>query len=131
MRIPLIAGNWKMHGSQHTANTLIQGIKTGAKAFSDIEILVIPPFVYLGEVHQLLSHTALKLGAQNLYLGDQGAYTGEISGPMLSDMGCHYVLIGHSERRSLFHEDLSLVAAKFKAAVAADLMPILCVGETE
>lgn len=130
MRTPLIAGNWKMHGSESQVKTLITGIKQGAMAYPNIEMLVLPSFVYLMQVRALLAQTAIKWGAQNLYLGNQGAFTGEIAGAMLKDIGCQYVLVGHSERRSIFHEGLELVAAKFKAAVEAGLMPILCVGET-
>lgn len=130
MRKPLIAGNWKMHGSQSQVQTLIDGIKQGAPAYSNIEILVLPTFVHLNEVRGLLAKSSVKWGGQNLYVGAQGAFTGEIAGPMLVDAGCQYVLVGHSERRSLFHEDLTLVAAKFKAAIDAGLTPILCVGET-
>lgn len=131
MRKPLIAGNWKMHGSQEIVKALIAGIKLGAKDFFAIEIAVLPPFVYLPQVQHLLDRSAIQLGAQNLYLGKQGAFTGEISGPMLADIGCHYVLVGHSERRSIFHEGLDTVAAKFKSAIEAKLSPILCIGETK
>jgi triosephosphate isomerase len=131
MRRPLIAGNWKMHGSKSQVKTLIEDIKHGVPVDSTVEILVLPPSVYLYEVAQLLLNTSIMLGAQNLYLGDQGAFTGEVSGPMLAGLGCQYVLVGHSERRSIFHEDLLLLANKFKAAIAANLTPILCVGETQ
>lgn len=130
MRTPLIAGNWKMHGSTSQVKTLVEGIRTGAKNYSAIEISVLPPFVYLHEVHDLLKSSSIKLGAQNLYTGAQGAFTGEVSGPMLKDLGCEYVLVGHSERRSIFNEDLLIVAAKFQAAIDAGLKPILCIGET-
>lgn len=131
MRRFLIAGNWKMHGSQSQVQTLIDGIKQGAAAYSDIDILVLPSFVYLKQAHDLLKNSTVLLGAQNLYLGTQGAFTGEVSGPMLKDIGCQYVLVGHSERRSLFHDDTKLVAEKFKAALDAGLTPILCIGETQ
>jgi len=131
VRKPLIAGNWKMHGSSSQVKELIEGIKRGANDFKPIDILVLPSFPYLREVHQLLQHTTIQLGAQNLYLGAQGAFTGEVSGPMLADVGCQYVLIGHSERRHILGDSLPLVAAKFKAAVDAGLTPILCVGETQ
>jgi triosephosphate isomerase (TIM) len=135
VRKPLIAGNWKMHGSQSQVKTLIDGIKEGIKqgagAYAEVDILVLPPLVYLSQARELLAHSAVMLGAQNLYVGTHGAYTGEVSGHMLADVGCQYVLIGHSERRSLFHEDLNVVTAKFRAAVAAGLQPILCVGETK
>ncbi len=130
MRRPLIAGNWKMHGSESQVKALIEGIKQGAGGYTNIDILVLPTFVHLSRVRDLLHHTAIVWGAQNLYLGAQGAFTGEVAGPMLKELGCQYVLVGHSERRALFHEELSLVAAKFKAALEAGLKPILCVGET-
>jgi triosephosphate isomerase len=131
MRKPLIAGNWKMHGTQSVVKTLIDGIKAGASAYSSVEILVIPTFVHLSLVHNLLSGSAIKLGAQNLLPGEQGAFTGEVGGSMLKDSGCTYVLVGHSERRTLFHDDLPTVAEKFVAAQAAGLIPILCIGETQ
>lgn len=131
MRKPFIAGNWKMHGSMSQAKELIDGIKQGANGIGNIDILVLPAFPYLAEAHRLLTSSNILLGAQNLYLGEQGAFTGEVSGAMLKDVGCQYVLIGHSERRHILHEDLALTAAKFRAAQAAGLIPILCVGETE
>lgn len=131
VRKPLIAGNWKMHGSKSQAKTLIEGIRQGASTCSNIDILVLPPFVYLSEAAMLLDQSPIAFGAQNLYVGAQGAFTGEVSGAMLKDIGCQYVLIGHSERRSFFHDDLALVALKFKAALEADLTPILCIGETK
>jgi len=130
VRKPFIAGNWKMHGSASAVRELIAGIRKGAASYADIEIAVLPPFLYIPPICDLLRDSNLKVGAQNLYVGAEGAFTGEVSGPMLKEAGCQYVLVGHSERRSLFHEDLPLVAAKFKAAIAAGLTPILCVGET-
>lgn len=118
-----------MHGSLASASELAAGISRSAERFSSIDILVLPPLVYLSAVKAKLSH-GVHLGAQNLYLGDKGAFTGEVSGTMLKDIGCEFVLVGHSERRALFHDDLPLVAAKFQAAQAAGLTPILCVGET-
>lgn len=129
MRKPLIAGNWKMNGTLAFAAELAAGISRDAERYSSIDILVLPPLVYLQTAKANLAH-GVRLGAQNLYLGDKGAYTGEVSGPMLKDLGCEYVLVGHSERRALFHDDLAMCAAKFKAAQAAGLTPILCVGET-
>jgi len=119
-----------MHGSMSQVKELIEGIRKDARQYADIDIAVLPSFIHLAEVIHLLKSTAVKVGAQNLYTGAQGAFTGEVSGPMLKDLGCHYVLVGHSERRSLFHEDLMLVAAKFKAAAEAGLQAILCVGES-
>jgi triosephosphate isomerase len=132
VRKPFIAGNWKMYGSQAMVRELIEGIAKGSASLADIDITVLPPFPYIGQVRDLLKQqsSAVKFGAQNLHTDAQGAFTGEVSGPMLKDSGCQYVLVGHSERRSIFQEDLNLVAAKFKAAINAGLQPILCVGET-
>lgn len=131
MRIPLIAGNWKMHGTLASATQLIEALKADAQELQGVDVVVLPPLVHLNLVHTLLNQSRIKLGAQNLYIGPQGAFTGEVSGPMLRDVGCRYVLVGHSERRSFFHEDLGIIAAKFKAALDANLTPILCVGETK
>src|SRR5579862_566011 len=99
----LIAGNWKMHGSMSQVEILVNGILSGIKeqpSYAGIDILLLPTYVHLAEVHKLIAHSSLLLGAQNLYLGAQGAFTGEVAGPMLSELGCQYVLIGHSERRT-------------------------------
>lgn len=134
VRTPLIAGNWKCNGSKSRIHTLMEQLKAGiqerVKLFSAIEVLVCPSFVYLDLVKTEIANTPIQLGAQNLYVQAEGAFTGEVSGPMLVDIGCRYVLIGHSERRTLFYEDLACVAAKFKAALEARLIPILCIGET-
>lgn len=119
-----------MHGSISQVKTLIDGIKQGCTAYADIDILVLPTFVHLSQVHQALAHTPILLGAQNLYIGTQGAFTGEVAGPMLKELGCQFVLVGHSERRTIFCETLDVVAAKFQAALEAGLTPILCIGET-
>lgn len=130
MRKPLIAGNWKMHGSLSMVQSLLEGIKKGAGACSSVDILVLPVFVHLPEVQKLLTNSGVMWGAQDLHPGTQGAFTGEVAGPMLVEFGCQYVLAGHSERRSLFNEDNVMVATKVKAALDAGLTPILCVGET-
>jgi len=131
MRIPLIAGNWKMHGSHAQANALVAEIIAETQSHAKIEIAILPPFVYLSSIKNLLAQSKMALGAQNLYLGAQGAFTGEVSGLMLKDVGCQYVLIGHSERRQYFNETLALTAAKYQAALDSGLTPILCIGETE
>jgi len=120
-----------MHGTLSQAENLVAGIKQGAVKFHDVDVLLCPTFVHLAFTHHLLKDSSVMLGAQNLYLGDSGAFTGEVSGMMLKEAGCDYVLIGHSERRTIFREDLTLIADKFKAAVACGLKPILCVGETQ
>lgn len=130
MRKPIVAGNWKMYGLHDSVQTLVSGLKKGAAALSAVDIIILPAYVHLALVQKLLEDSAIMLGAQNIYIKDSGAFTGEISGSMLADSGCRYVLVGHSERRTLFGEDSALVAAKFQAALNARLQPILCVGET-
>lgn len=131
MRKKMVAGNWKMHGSRCEVQSLVEAIKKdGAELAREIDMVVFPSFVHLQQVENILSGTAIAWGGQNFYLGKQGAFTGEISGYMLADYGCHYVLVGHSERRILFSEDLNLIAAKFMAALEAGLKPVLCIGET-
>lgn len=130
MRRPLVAGNWKMHGSKTGVRDLLDGIRDGMDAIRDVEVAVCPPFVYLGIVESLLQGTAIAWGAQNLcQVPGSGAYTGEISAAMLNDFGCRYVIVGHSERRNIYGESDALVAEKFSTAVGASLIPILCVGE--
>jgi triosephosphate isomerase len=130
MRTPLVAGNWKMNGTPASVAALTQGIVDGASGIEGAEVLVCPPFVYLSQVRELVENTSVALGAQDLYLEKGGAYTGEISGTMLKDVGCTYVIVGHSERRALMGESNDIVARKFAAAQAEGLIPILCVGET-
>jgi triosephosphate isomerase len=125
-----VAGNWKMHGSRREASELLAAIQAGARELTTVELAVFPSYVHLAAAEQHLANTPVAWGAQNLYLGEAGAFTGEISGPMLVDYGCRYVLVGHSERRLYFFEDLPLVAAKFKAAIQFGLQPILCLGES-
>lgn len=119
-----------MHGSRSQAHSLMEGIKQGSTSYSAIDIVVFPSYVHLPQAETLLKDTTVSWGAQNVYLDESGAFTGEVSAPMLVDYGCRYVLVGHSERRQIFHEDLELVAAKFKTALQFGLTPILCVGET-
>ena len=130
MRTPLVAGNWKMNGTRDSVAELLNGIVNGAKELTNIEMLVCPAFVHLSQAQAATKDAGLKLGAQNLYTEASGAYTGEVAGPMLADLGCEYVLVGHSERRALMGESDEVVAAKFVAAQEHGLKPILCVGET-
>ncbi|MBT8088303.1 MAG: triose-phosphate isomerase, partial [Gammaproteobacteria bacterium] len=130
MREFLIAGNWKMNGSGAASEELVAGIVSGVPSGSGFSLLVCPPFPYLASVASQVSGSAVKLGAQNVSEHGSGAYTGEVSGGMLSDVGCDYVIVGHSERRSLYGESSEQVAAKFMAAQAASVTPVLCVGET-
>lgn len=131
MRNPLVAGNWKMNGSLDSARSLLKGIAQGiASVQGNVECAVFPPFVYLAEAERLLAGTPIRWGAQNLSEQQPGAFTGEVSASMLLDIGCTYVIVGHSERRTLYGESDELVAKKFAAARQAGLTPVLCVGET-
>jgi triosephosphate isomerase len=130
MRKPLVAGNWKMHGSRADNAALLRGLLDRLPAQAVAEVMVCPPFVYLQETGRLLKDSDVALGAQSLCAEAQGAFTGEVSGAMLRDVGCQYVLVGHSERRQLYGEHDALVARKFVAAQASGLVPVLCVGET-
>jgi len=129
-RIPLIAGNWKMHGALPEAVALVEDLKSRLATVSDREILIAPPFPALLRVAELLKDTRIVLGAQNLHWEEKGAFTGEVSGPMLRSVGCTHVIIGHSERRQLFGETDESVALKMRAALRHQLTPILCIGET-
>ncbi|MES2219260.1 MAG: triose-phosphate isomerase [Pseudomonadota bacterium] len=130
MRKLMVAGNWKMHGSRQTTQSLLESLKQSAAPLTHIDVVVFPSFIYLPQAQTLLTNSAIAYGAQNLYPGNAGAFTGEIAASMLVDLGCRYVLIGHSERRALFSETLTLIAEKFQAALAASLIPVLCIGET-
>jgi len=130
MRKPLVAGNWKMHGSRAENAALLQSLLDRLPADGAAEVLVCPPFVYLLEIGRQLKGSDVRLGAQSLCAEGQGAFTGEVSGAMLRDVGCSHVLVGHSERRQLYGEHDALVARKFVAAQANGLTPVLCVGET-
>jgi len=129
MRKTLVAGNWKMNGSRSSVEELVSGILAGVESAKG-EVLVCPPYVYIGQVADAVSGSAVKLGAQDVSTEDSGAFTGEVSAGMLKDLGCEYVLVGHSERRSMHGETSQLVAQKFVAAQKAGLIPVLCVGET-
>ena len=130
MTKPLIAGNWKMHGNANNAAELAKHVALHDSTFAGVDVVVFPPAVHLERVVVAVSNSAVGVGAQNMSQWASGAYTGEISGDMLKDIGCHYVLVGHSERRTLFAESSQLVAEKFDAAQRQGLTPILCVGES-
>jgi triosephosphate isomerase len=130
MRKPLIAGNWKMNKTVAQATELIGGLLAGVGQPQDREVLVCPPLTALHAVGRLVKGSPIMLGAQNLYPKDSGAYTGEVSAPMLLEAGCSYVIIGHSERRGYFGESDEFVNEKIQAALGADLKVILCVGES-
>ena len=129
MRRPIVAGNWKMHGSRAETATLIEELLARAPAAPAATCVICPPFVYLYEASRLLRDSAFSLGAQDVCADTHGAFTGEISAAMLKDVGCEYVIVGHSERRLLYRESDQLVARKFGTAHARGLVPILCVGE--
>ena len=130
MRIPLVAGNWKMHGNRVTNRALLEAVVSGTGRLDGVECAVCVPFPYLGEVAGQLAKTRLAWGAQNVSEHGQGAFTGEVSAPMLAEFNCRYVIVGHSERRQLFGETDAVVAAKFAAVLAQGTKPILCLGET-
>lgn len=130
MRDFLVAGNWKMNGSTAANAELVAGIVAGVPAGSGFSLLVCPPFPYLASVVALAAGSAVKVGAQNVSEHEKGAFTGEVAPSMLADIGCDYVIIGHSERRALYGETSAQVAAKFLAAQAAGITPILCLGES-
>jgi triosephosphate isomerase len=130
LRKPLVAGNWKMHGSRAEAARLVGDLITRGVGAGAAEAIVCPAFVHLAEVRRQLDGSRIGLGAQDLCAEEPGAHTGEVSASMLADVGCRYVIVGHSERRALYGEDDGLVARKFVAAGRHALAPILCVGET-
>jgi len=129
MRRPIVAGNWKMHGSRTENARLLEELLAGCPAQPKAACIVCPPFVYLQEAARLLRDSALSLGGQDVCADAQGAFTGEVSAAMLKDVGCTYVIVGHSERRLLYRESDQLIARKFGAALSKGLVPILCVGE--
>ena len=130
MRTPLVAGNWKMHGSRASNRALLDALLAGIDGLKRVESAVCVPYPYLGEVAERLAKTRLAWGAQNLSEHAQGAFTGEVSAPMLAEFGCRYVLVGHSERRALYGETDAVVAAKFAAVLGQGMTPVLCLGET-
>jgi len=129
MRIPVIAGNWKMNKTTVEAIALVKELKDFVRKIKGVDIIICPPFTSLWVVKEIINETNIHLGAQNMYWETKGAFTGEISPLMLKDGGCEYVILGHSERRKFFKESSEEVAKKTKAAFAFNLIPIVCVGE--
>jgi triosephosphate isomerase len=130
MRTPLCVGNWKMHGTLAEARALAAAVRDGLKRPRGVEVVLCPPFTALAAVAEILGAGPLRLGAQNCHWEASGAHTGEVSPVMLADVGCRYVLVGHSERRREMGETDQQVNLKVQAALAHGLTPILCVGET-
>lgn len=130
MREKIIAGNWKMNGQMQQVIQLTNALKDDSLSDSLAQLVIIPPFIYIPLVNELLGTSSIKLGAQNIYPKNSGAFTGEIATSMLKDFNCSYVLVGHSERRQHFHEDENFVAQKFHHVKDHDMIPVLCVGET-
>ena len=129
-RRPFVAGNWKMNASRAASAALLASLKREVSGREKAEVAVCPPFLYIPLAAEALAGSAITWGGQNLDAHAAGAYTGEVSGPMLKDYGCTYAIVGHSERRALYGESDVLVAEKYAAAQSAGLVPILCVGET-
>jgi triosephosphate isomerase len=131
MRKPFVAGNWKMNTDSHTSISLVESIVSGSleTAGQSVSVAVCPPFVYLQAVAKALSASSIAVGAQDVYYEQKGAFTGEISASMLKDIGCTYVLCGHSERRHVIGETDELINKKVTAAIGGGLLPILCIGE--
>ena len=128
MRLPMIAGNWKMNTTVGEAIELVNEMYRGLDEIANVDKVICPPFVSLAAVRELIKGSSIKLGAQNIYFEEKGAYTGEISPLMLADL-CEFVIIGHSERRRYFNETGEVVNKKIQAALKAGLKPILCIGE--
>ena len=128
MRVPMIAGNWKMNTTVGEAVDLVKTMRKNLDKISNVDKVICPPFVSLATIRDLIKKSSIKLGAQNLYFAEKGAYTGEISPLMLADL-CEFVIIGHSERRQYFNETGEIVNQKIAAALKVSLKPILCIGE--
>jgi triosephosphate isomerase len=130
MRRPVVAGNWKMHGSRAANQALLTELERRVKPEWPVDVVVFPPYVYLADAVRMLDEGQIRVGAQDVCAEAGGAFTGQVSAAMLRDVGCRYVVVGHSERRRLYHEDDALVSRKFAAVLAVGLTPVLCVGET-
>ena len=131
MRQIMIAGNWKMNGSTSSVKELIAGIKAGMASVNKAAVVVCPPALYIAQVMAAIAGSKIKCGSQNICDQDKGAFTGELAGSMLKDLGCEYAIIGHSERRTISHESNEKAAVRVTRAVNAGITPIYCVGETK
>jgi len=127
---PFIAGNWKMFKTVSESVDMVKKLREAASALEEAQLVVIPPFTALNEVSQALQGSSVKIGAQNMHWEEQGAFTGEVAAPMLIDVGCRFVVIGHSERRQIFGETDETVNKKIKTALIHGLIPIMCIGES-
>ncbi|MGB8318210.1 MAG: triose-phosphate isomerase [Ignavibacteriaceae bacterium] len=130
MRRKIIAGNWKMNNDINGTINLISNLVKSLNNSENCDVIVCPPFTSLSEANSQIKNTVIKLGAQNMYFENEGAYTGEISAQMLKSAGCEFVILGHSERRAIFNESDSLINKKIKKAISSGLKPIFCVGES-
>jgi len=130
MRKKVIAGNWKMNKDLNESQSLVSGIISGLGNDDKCDVIVCPPFTSLSEVHALIENTPVKLGAQNMFYEESGAFTGEISSLMLKSVGCEYVILGHSERRNIFGEGDEMINKKIKKALESGLKIIFCIGES-
>lgn len=130
MRKKVIAGNWKMNNDLSESQNLVSGIINGLGKDDKCDVIVCPPFTFLSEVHTLIKDTPVKLGAQNMHYEDSGAFTGEISNSMLKSVGCEYVILGHSERRTIFGENDEMINKKILKALQSGLKVIFCIGES-
>ncbi len=130
MRRPLVVGNWKMNGTRASVRQLAQDVAAGVSADTAVTVGVCPPYVFIPQVSEQLDGTPVQVGAQNVADQDAGAYTGEVSAPMLREFGCRLAIVGHSERRLIYGESDELVTARYQKAIEHGLCPILCIGET-
>lgn len=129
MRVPLIAANWKMHHTVGSALRFVEDLAPRIQDLEGVEVVIAPPFTALESLKEAIAGTPIRLAAQNVHPERQGAFTGEVSAPMLADVGCSYAIVGHSERRTLFAESDDFIGRKLGAALEAGIRPILCVGE--
>ena len=130
MRRPIVAANWKLNGNRSMVNSLVAAVNKHAASAVSADVVICPPFPYLAESKQLIDQNNTFLGAQNVAKEAEGAFTGEVSAEMLAEVGCRFVIIGHSERRQYYAESNGIVADKFVRVQEAGLIPIVCVGES-